>query len=84
METFHLIITVIVLACIFRCIDKFIEYRNKNLIVLNPKILNPLKGCTRVEVIDNSGRILVRYLRKTEKMSVSLQDDSRTIKIFIN
>ena len=41
------------------------------------------EGVNRLEVIDDSGRILVKYLKDGEKLSLSFQDDDRTLKIFI-
>lgn len=38
----------------------------------------------RIEVIDGTGRICVKYLDKDEQASYNLQDDNRTLKIFIN
>lgn len=38
----------------------------------------------RLEVIDQTGRVLVRYLESSEKLSYSLQDDNRTLKVFVN
>lgn len=38
----------------------------------------------RLEVIDQTGRVLVRYLESTEKLRYSLQDDNRTLKVFVN
>lgn len=38
----------------------------------------------RVEVIDGTGRILVRYLKDGEKLDVEVQDGGRTLKIFIS
>ena len=39
---------------------------------------------TRVEVIDETGRAYVRYLEDDQKVVSSLQDDERTLKVFIN
>ena len=39
-----------------------------------------IKNVTRFEVIDESGRALVRYGIKVE---LSLQDESRTLKVFL-
>jgi hypothetical protein len=36
---------------------------------------------TRVEVIDSSGRSYVKY--NTSDVSISLQDDERTLKVFL-
>jgi len=41
-----------------------------------------LKNCTRVEVIDENGRSYVNW-NKDNKVEISMQDDDRTIKIFI-
>ena len=38
----------------------------------------------RVEVIDQTGRAYTHYLRETESVRYSLQDDNRTLKIFID
>jgi hypothetical protein len=37
----------------------------------------------RIEVIDQTGRAYTHYLRETESVRYSLQDDNRTLKIFI-
>lgn len=39
-----------------------------------------LKDVTRFEIIDDSGRALVRYGIKVE---LSLQDEARTLKVFL-
>ena len=41
-----------------------------------------LKGCTRVEVIDENGRSYVNW-NKDNIVEISMQDNDRTIKIFI-
>ena len=38
----------------------------------------------RVELIDKDGRSYVRYLEGNEQVRYSLQDDNRTLKIFID
>ena len=38
----------------------------------------------RVEVIDETGRAYVKYLDKDQEVVYSLQDDERTLKLFIN
>lgn len=43
-----------------------------------------LDNINRVEVIDQTGRAYVHYLNKNEKVQYSLQDDNKTLKIFIN
>lgn len=37
----------------------------------------------RVEVIDSSGRVYSKWLADPMKVELSLQDDDRTLKIFI-
>jgi hypothetical protein len=51
------------------------------LIVKNDKV-KKVKECTRVEVIDQKGRTYVNW-DKNNIVSISLQDDGKTIKIFI-
>ena len=38
----------------------------------------------RVEVIDESGRAYVKYLDKEQELTYTLQDDGKTLKIFIS
>lgn len=42
-----------------------------------------LRNCTRVEVIDENGRSYVNW-NERNKVIISMQDDDRTIKIFIS
>jgi len=44
--------------------------------------MKKLKSCTRVEVIDENGRSYVSWDDRNE-VKVSVQDDGRTLKIFI-
>lgn len=44
---------------------------------------NEMNNINRFEVIDCEGRTYVRYLRENESVQYSLQDDNRTLKIFI-
>jgi len=48
--------------------------------------LQRMKGVTRFEVIDDSGRAYVKYLHKDqgERIKYNLQDDDRTLKVFID
>jgi len=39
---------------------------------------------TRVEVIDETGRAYVKYLDNEQEVVCGLQDDERTLKVFIN
>lgn len=41
-----------------------------------------LMGCTRVEVIDKNGRSYVNW-DKNNRVTISMQDDFQTLKIFI-
>jgi len=43
-----------------------------------------MKGVTRFEVIDNARRSYTRYLKDDERVKYSLQDDDRTLKVFID
>ena len=43
-----------------------------------------MKSVTRFEVIDDSGRAYVKYLDKDEGVVFELQDDDRTLKVFID
>lgn len=43
-----------------------------------------MKRVNRIEVIDGTGRILVKYLDQDERPRYSLQDDGRTLKVFID
>jgi hypothetical protein len=43
-----------------------------------------MRGVTRFEVIDESGRAYTKYLDKGEGIKYSLQDDDRTLKVFID
>ena len=43
-----------------------------------------LHNVTRLEVIGPNGRDFVRYLKDDEEFNYSVQDDGRTLKIFID
>ena len=43
-----------------------------------------MRGINRLEVIDGTGRLFVKYLDKDEKVRYTLQDDDRTLKVFID
>ena len=45
--------------------------------------LKYLKNCIRVEVIDEKGRSYVNW-KPNNKVQISMQDDDKTIKIFIS
>jgi len=46
--------------------------------------LQAMKNVTRFEVIDDKGRTYVKYLKDDEGIKYSLQDDDRTLKVFID
>jgi len=46
--------------------------------------LQRMKGVTRFEVIDNAGRAYTKYLKDGERVKYALQDDNRTLKVFID
>ena len=46
--------------------------------------LEAMKRVTRFEVIDDSGRAYVKYLKEGEGIAYVLQDDGRTLKVFID
>lgn len=46
--------------------------------------LEAMKGVNRFEVIDDSGRAYVKYLKDGERVKFGLQDDDRTLKVFID
>ena len=54
---------------------------SKNLLMPNGDFLKNYPEVTRVEVVTNNGRELVRY--GCSNVQVSLQDDGRTIKVFL-
>lgn len=42
------------------------------------------KNVTRFEVIDEEGRTYVNHLEEDQRVKFSLQDDDRTLKVFID
>jgi hypothetical protein len=42
-----------------------------------------LFNVTRVEVIDENGRSYTKYLKEDQKVCYSIQDDNKTLKVFI-
>ena len=46
--------------------------------------LESMKNVNRFEVIDENGRSYVKYLNEDEGISYSLQDDNKTLKVFID
>jgi len=54
---------------------------SENLLMPNGDFIYSYPQVTRVEVITNNGRELVRY--ECSNVQVSLQDDRQTIKVFL-
>jgi len=54
---------------------------SENLLMPNGDFLYSYPQVTRVEVVTNNGRELVRY--ECSNVQVSLQDDGQTIKVFL-
>ena len=52
--------------------------------ISNGEDYQAMRAVNRFEVIDNTGRAYVKYLDKGEGMSYSLQDEDRTLKVFID
>ncbi|MDA8977455.1 hypothetical protein N9F71_00380 [bacterium] len=46
--------------------------------------LEAMNKINRLEVIDQTGRAYVHYLGENESVRYSLQDDNRTLKIFVD
>lgn len=46
--------------------------------------LSAMKNVTRFEVIDEEGRTYVNHLNEDQRVKYSLQDDDRTLKVFID
>jgi hypothetical protein len=46
--------------------------------------LQAMKGVNRFEVIDEEGRTYVNHLNEDQRVKFSLQDDDRTLKVFID
>jgi hypothetical protein len=43
-----------------------------------------MRGVNRFEVIDDTGRAYTKYLKDDERVRYSLQDDNRTLKVFVD
>jgi hypothetical protein len=51
--------------------------------IVESLLIQALPNCTRVEVIDQKGRSYVNW-KQTNKTELSLQDDGKTLKVFIS
>jgi hypothetical protein len=47
------------------------------------ELLTAMNNINRLEVIDQTGRAYVHYLDELESVRYSLQDDNRTLKVFV-
>jgi hypothetical protein len=59
-------------------------YMNMHNMIFDSFELSAMKNVTRFEVIDDKGRTYVKYLKDSEVIKYSLQDDDRTLKVFID
>lgn len=59
-------------------------YLNLHNMLFDSFELSAMKNVTRFEVIDDKGRTYVKYLKGDEGIKYSLQDDDRTLKVFID
>ena len=59
----------------------FMELHN---IIFDGLDLEKMKGVDRFEVIDENGRAYVREAGQVNQLKFSLQDDGRTLKVFVN
>lgn len=53
---------------------------DKNLQLITQDQLNLI---SRFEVIDETGRVYVKYINNNEELYPELQDDGRTLKVFL-
>ena len=51
--------------------------------MIDPTATVTLFDVTRVEVIDENGRSYTKYLDKDQKVCYNIQEDGRTLKVFI-
>jgi hypothetical protein len=59
------------------------ESMNEKYGIVESLPIQALRNCTRVEVIDQKGRSYVNW-KPTNKVRLSMQDDGKTVKIFID
>ena len=59
-------------------------YMNLHNSIFDSNELAAMKRVNRLEVIDNTGRLTVKYLKDDERVRYELQDDDRTLKVFID
>ena len=66
-----------------KLIDEHVTEQLRLYSVVGSLPIQDLPNCTRVEVIDQKGRSYVNW-KPTNKVRLSMQDDGRTAKIFID
>jgi hypothetical protein len=59
-------------------------YMNLHNSIFDSTELAAMKRVNRLEVIDDTGRLTVRYLKDDERVRYELQDDNRTLKVFVD
>lgn len=59
-------------------------YMSLHNIIYDGLELETMKGVTRFEVIDDTGRTYTKYLKDSEGIKFGLQDDDRTLKVFVD
>ena len=59
-------------------------YMNLHNSIFDSNELSAMKRVNRLEVIDDTGRLTVKYLKDDERVRYELQDDDRTLKVFID
>lgn len=59
-------------------------YMNLHNSIFDSNELEAMKRVDRLEVIDETGRLAVKYLEDDERVRYELQDDDRTLKVFID
>jgi|SRR6056300_84472 hypothetical protein len=58
-------------------------YLNLHNIIFDGLDFQKMRVVTRFEVIDEEGRSYTKYLKENERVDFSLQDDDRTLKLFV-
>ena len=59
-------------------------YMNLHNSIFDSTELAAMKRVNRLEVIDDTGRLAVKYLKDDERVRYELQDDDKTLKVFID
>lgn len=59
-------------------------YMNLHNSIFDSNEFASMKRVNRLEVIDDTGRLTVKYLKDDERVRYELQDDDKTLKVFID